>query len=103
MTNLDRMKAHYQQIDQWHRKRGLDPHHQILTEPVMRHIERLEGRVQALEGALKNFVEQFECDFVLDDGTIVDNPSVNLWSPIETCYKQAQAALAATGEEGQSK
>jgi hypothetical protein len=53
MTNLDRMKAHYQQIDQWHRKRGLDPHHQILTEPVMRHIERLEGRVQALEGALE--------------------------------------------------
>lgn len=49
--------------------------------------------IARLREALENFVDQFECDFVLDDGTIVDNPPER-WRPIEQCYKLAKSALA---------
>ena len=45
MTTLSEIErqAYLKKIRTWHEQRGMDIEHQILTEPVMRYIERLEA------------------------------------------------------------
>jgi hypothetical protein len=52
-------------------------------------------RLQSAEDALRNFKEDFECDFVMS-GIIVDNPH-NLWTPFPVHYEAARAHFAAHG------
>ncbi|MDI3463659.1 MAG: hypothetical protein OJF50_002480 [Nitrospira sp.] len=48
MTTLSKIKrqAYLKKIRTWHEQRGMDIEHQILTEPVMRYIERLEAALE---------------------------------------------------------
>ena len=50
MTTLSEIErqAYLKKIRTWHEQRGMDIEHQILTEPVMRYIERLEDDRQRL-------------------------------------------------------
>ena len=45
-----------------------------------------------IRSALQSFVDDFEGDFVLDDGTIVDDPDRS-WGSLTRLYKQAKKAL----------
>ena len=55
MTTLSEIErqAYLKKIRTWHEQRGMDIEHQILTEPVMRYIERLEARLDSIEKACK--------------------------------------------------
>ena len=55
MTRLSEIErqVYLKKIRTWHEHRGMDIEHQILTEPVMRYIERLEARLDSIEKACK--------------------------------------------------
>ena len=55
MTTLSEIErqAYLKKIRTWHEQRGMDIEHQILTEPVMRYIERLEAKLDSIEKACK--------------------------------------------------
>jgi hypothetical protein len=68
-------------------------------DDAVKEIEQQAQEIGRLKTALKDFKDAFECDFVLEDGTIVDRPDER-WSPLVNLYHKSKAALAATGEEG---
>ena len=59
----------------------------------VRHIEQLEGRAQTLEGALLNLMAHINRVVYRDTSQLRLGPGI-------PAYDDAQAALAATGEEG---
>jgi hypothetical protein len=56
------------------------------------HLDEHAQEIGRLKTALKDFKDAFECDFVLDDGTIVDHPEAR-WSPLVDLYHKSKAAL----------
>ena len=51
-----------------------------------------EEAADPVRAALQSFVDDFEGDFVLEDGTVVDDPDAR-WGCLTRLYKEAKEAL----------
>lgn len=78
-----------------HHTIGWGPHSKV--DDFLAHDQAQRERITQLEGALKDFVETFETDFVLD-GVIVDKPDEG-WGQLTRLYRTQQAALAGEPRE----
>ena len=66
---------------------------EIVDEHLLRERDDLRAQLAAAHQAIKDFVQAFEGDFVMDDGSIVDDPQ-EFWTPIVDLYREFKAALA---------